>query len=301
LDRNYDCTLHNDGVRVIPRVLRRVQTVAQDAVGWRTVAAAKVGMKRIMNVARQKGAQAADALKTAYRDLVQLTETVVAQARQTVNAVTTAADDAAQRIARRLEARLPPVEQVIGQTTRRVLQGQAVPVPEQVVSLFEPHTAIRRKRKPGKPVAFGCLIWLNEVDGGIITRYQVLDGNLDEVAQVVLRVDAHIQSFGYPPALVTGDRGLQSAANERDLAQRKILQVVLPKPGKKSAKRIAHERQDWFVADRNWHAGIEGRISGLKRRHKPHRCRYHGDAGMQRRVGLGLLAHNLRVIARATA
>jgi len=302
-----DGTLLNDGVRVITRVLQRVQTVSQDAVGWsdaqlrETAAAAKAGTKRIMDVARQKGEQAADALKTAYRDLVQLTETVVAQARQTVNAVTTAADDAAQRIARRLEALLPMVEQVIGQTTRRVLQGEAVPAPEKVVSLFEPHTAILRKGKPGKPVEFGRLIWLDEVDGGIITRYQVLDGNPDEAAQVVPSVDAHIQRFGHPPALVAGDRGLQSAANERDLAQRKIPQVVLPKPGKKSAKRIAHERQDWFVAGRNWRAGIEGRISGLKRRHKLNRCRYHGDAGMQRWVGLGLLAHNLRVIPRATA
>jgi IS5 family transposase len=302
-----DSTLLNDGVRVITRVLRRVQTVAQEAVGWsdqqlrETAAAAKAGMKRIMDVARQKGEQAADALKTAYRDLVQLTETVVTQARQTVDAVTTAADDAAQRIAERLDDLLPLVEQVLAQTTRRVLEGEAVPAPEKVVSLFEPHTAILRKGKPGKPVEFGSLIWLDEVDGGIITRYQVLDGNPDEAAQVVPSVDAHIQRFGHPPDLVTGDRGLQSAANERDLAQRNVKQIVLPKPGKKSAKRLTHERQDWFVAGRNWRAGIEGRISGLKRRHKLNRCRYHGDAGMHRWVGLGLLAHNLRVIARATA
>jgi hypothetical protein len=29
-------------------------------------------------------------------------------------------------------------------------------------------------------------------------------------------VDAHIARFGHPPDLVAGDRGLQSAANERD-------------------------------------------------------------------------------------
>jgi IS5 family transposase len=302
-----DSTLLNDGVRVITRVLRRVQTVAHDAVGWseaqlrETAAAAKAGMQRIMDVARQKGEQAADALQTAYRDLVQLTETVVEQARQTVDAVTTIAEAAAQRIAGRLDDLVPLVEQVIQQTTRRVLQGETVPASEKVVSLFEPHTAMLRKGKPGKPVEFGRMLWLDEVDGGIITRYQVLDGNPDEAAQVVPSVDAHIQRFGHPPELVAGDRGLQSASNERDLALRKIPQIVLPKPGKKSAKRIAHERQDWFVAGRNWRAGIEGRISGLKRRHKLNRCRYHGDAGMQRWVGLGLLAHNLRVIARATA
>jgi IS5 family transposase len=77
--------------------------------------------------------------------------------------------------------------------------------------------------------------------------------------------------------------------------------VVLPKPGKKSAKRIAYEQQDWFRAGRNWRAGIEGRISGLKRRHKLDRCRYHGTAGMERWVGLGVIAHNLHVIAQHLA
>jgi IS5 family transposase len=77
--------------------------------------------------------------------------------------------------------------------------------------------------------------------------------------------------------------------------------VVLPKPGAKSAKRIAHEQQRWFRRGRDWRAGIEGRISGLKRRHGLARCRNHGDAGMERWVGWGLIAHDLRVIAEATA
>jgi len=72
----------------------------------------------------------------------------------------------------------------------------------------------------------------------------------------------------------------------------------LPKKGKKSAKRMAYEQQDWFRQGRNWRAGIEGRISGLKRRHGLARCRYRGDAGMERWVGLGLIAHDLHMIAR---
>ncbi len=71
--------------------------------------------------------------------------------------------------------------------------------------------------------------------------------------------------------------------------------------GTKSASRIAYERQRWLGRGRNWRAGIEGRISGLKRGQGLERCRYHGDDGMQRWVGLGLSAHDLRVIAQATA
>jgi IS5 family transposase len=36
----------------------------------------------------------------------------------------------------------------------------------------------------------------------------------------------------------------------------------------------------------------------LKRRQKLDRCRYHGTAGMERWVGLGVIAYDLHVIAR---
>jgi len=101
--------------------------------------------------------------------------------------------------------------------------------------------------------------------------------------------------------VLAGDRGLHSTANERYAQSHGVAEVVLPKPGKKSAKRIAHEQQAWFLAGRNWRAGIEGRISGLKRGQGLERCRYHGDAGMKRWVGWGVITHDLRVIAQHRA
>ena len=104
-----------------------------------------------------------------------------------------------------------------------------------------------------------------------------------------------------PPDLLAADRGLYSEDNERYAESQGVKQVVIPKPGAKSAERIAHEKQPWFRRGRNWRSGIEGRISGLKRGQKLERCLYHGTDGMERWVGWGLIAHDLRVIARATA
>jgi IS5 family transposase len=302
-----DSTLLTDGVRVLSRTVSKAKTllgtaaaVAQ-ASAEETVQRARTKMKRIMEVARQKGEDAAEALKTTYGDLVELTNSVVERAKQMQTELTAQATDAAQRVTATLEHFIPLVEQVISQTTRRVLEGEQVPASEKVVSLFEPETAIIRKGKPGKPTEFGRVIWLDEVEGGIISRYAVLDGNPDEKAQLPLSLDHHIAQFGQPPELLAGDRGLHSAANERYAQDHGVREVVLPKPGKKSAKRIAYEQQAWFQAGRNWRAGIEGRISGLKRRHGLDRCGYHGDAGMERWVGLGVIAHDLRVIAAALA
>ena len=48
-----------------------------------------------------------------------------------------------------------------------------------------------------------------------------------------------------------------------------------------------YKRSDGSARVQAWRTGCEGRISVLKRRHALNRCRYRGDAGMKRWVGLG--------------
>ena len=302
-----DSTLLDDGVRVLSRTLAKAKQVLQattdlahDTLQART-RSAKRQMKRIMEAARQRGEQAEQAMQGAYRRLVEITEAVRYRAQQVGVALRAQATDGARDVAETLDHYLPLVEQVVAQTTRRVLHGEAVPSSDKIVSLFEPHTAIIRKGKPGRPTQFGRVLWLDEVDGGIISRYEVLDGNPPEPEQLPPSLDHHRRVFTHPPRLLAGDRGVHSTANECYAAARGVQRVVLPKPGAKSAKRIAHEQQRWFRRGHDWRSGMEGRISGLKRRHKLDRCRDHGDAGMERWVGWGIIAHDLRVIATATA
>lgn len=66
---------------------------------------------------------------------------------------------------------LPRVVQVIDQTNRRVLQFQKVPSSEKLVSLFESHTDIICRGKTNVLVEFGHKVWLDEVDGVIISNY----------------------------------------------------------------------------------------------------------------------------------
>src|SRR5258708_27180459 len=68
-----------------------------------------------------------------------------------------------------------------------------------------------------------------------------------------------------------------------------------------SPARQAHEHLPWFRSGRNWRTGIESRISLLKRPFGLRRCRYHGENGMQRWVGWGIIAYDLWAIARKTA
>ena len=303
-----DSTLLGDGVRVLTRIMQRAKHVVQHTTHAkptlfrdRTRSVRRV-MHRLIDAARRRGNAAEQMLHTQYQQVLDLTALVVVdQAKQVVTLLRSTATPQAQRLTTRFEQVMPQVEQVIAQTTRRIVHGESVPATDKVVSLFEPHTAIIRKGKTGHPVEFGRVVWLDEVDGGIISRYAVLDGNPNDADQVQPSLDHHLQQFGRPPNVLAGDRKTFSPQNEHAAQVHGVKHVVLPKPGGKSAQRIVHEQQRWFKRGRNWRAGIEGRISVLKRRYKLRRCLYHGDGGMERWVGWGLLAHNLHRIAQATA
>jgi IS5 family transposase len=103
--------------------------------------------------------------------------------------------------------------------------------------------------------------------------------------------------FDRPPAIAAGDRGFASATNEAAAIARGVRRVILPRPGRTTDARRAHERQRWFRRGQRWRVGCEGRISVIKRRHGLRRCRYRGADGTARWVGLGVIANNLRSTA----
>jgi IS5 family transposase len=107
-----------------------------------------------------------------------------------------------------------------------------------------------------------------------------------------------LENFGYPPKLVSSDRGVYSQSNENYAQSLGIKQVILPKGGYRSKQRIQAERKRNFRKGRHWHNGVEGRISFLKRCFGFQRCLYRGDMGFKRCVGWGVIAHNLTIISR---
>jgi IS5 family transposase len=122
----------------------------------------------------------------------------------------------AVRLAESLTHYRPLVQQVIAQTTRRVLQGQRVAAGDKIVSLFEPHTAIiQRGKSAPHETEFGRKLWYSEVDGGLISEYRILKGNPPEAAQWVGSLKQHRKVFGHPPELATADRGVFSPLERR--------------------------------------------------------------------------------------
>jgi transposase, IS5 family len=210
----------------------------------------------------------------------------------------TEADAGTERLLERFEHFLPLVERGIAQATRRVLEEEQVPAQEKLLSLFEEHTRMITRNKAGKKQEFGRKIVLDEVDGGIISRYEILSENGSERSELPESLRAHHERFGRAPHLLAGDRGLYSTENERLAREAGVKRVALPKNGKRSEKRKRHEKQRWFRRGFRFRAGIEGRISVLNRAFGLTLCLDHGEEGMERWVGWGILTHNLRQISR---
>ena len=193
---------------------------------------------------------------------------------------------------------LPLVEQGITQATRRVLHDEQLPATEKILSLFEEHTQIITRQKMGKPREFGRKLLIDQLDGGIVSRYEILEEVGREHPHLPASLEAHQQLFGRAPQLLAADRGLYSTENERLAREAGVKRVVLPKSGRPSHERQQHEKQRWFRRGFRFRAGIEGRISVLGRAFGLDVCLDHGEEGMGRWVGWGILAHNLRQIAR---
>ena len=193
--------------------------------------------KKLHRIALHKGEQAKEELKEAYEKLVRVTRSSLRQAKRVGQALRERADERSRRLADKLDHYVPLVEQGIDQAVRRVLREEQVPAAEKVLSLFEAHTMIITRRKVGKPREYGRKVLLDEVDGGLISRYEVLSEAGREHPHLPESIEGHRERFGKAPELLTAERGLYSKANEEAAKKAGIRRVALPQSGRPTKKR----------------------------------------------------------------
>ena len=299
-----DSTLLQDGVRALTRTMARASQALGDASAAVRDRRRSVARRCVAIRLQSRSPKTRPALIRSYRRLMAITRAAQRDAatmiRRVGQRVRTARGRAAAILVttqRRLQHLRPIIDRVLAQTRARLLDGDTH-VPDKVLSIFEPHTEAIRKGKAGKPTEFGKLVTIQEAEHQIVTAFEVHAVRPADVALWTPALDRHRQIFARAPDLATGDKGFSSAANERAAEHRGVRRIVLPARGRKSAARRAHERQRWFRRGQRWRTGCEGRISVLKRRHGLQRCRYRGEAGIHRWVGLGVIADTLINIAK---
>jgi transposase, IS5 family len=292
-----DSALLVDGVRVLLRLLRRAEHLAGFTAYHTHLKRAK---RRLLEI-QHSAPQAHRRRRAAYRDLLTL-------ARATGAYATCALADLAphgprpaartrplERLRQQLAHYLPLLQQVIAQTERRVLYGEAVPATEKVVSLFEPHADVLVKDR--RETYYGHKIVLTGGASGLILDCAIPAGNPADSTWAVPMLRRHRARFGRVPRQASFDGGFASKDNLATAKQLGVEDVCFAK--RRGLAVLDMVKSSWvYWKLRRFRAGIESAISLLKRVFGLARCVWKGAAGFVAYVRLGVLTANLLTLAR---
>ena len=298
-----DATLLWDTVRTVTRLVEDLhERLPRGVPGFTN--RTRSARRRMQELERMTAKERHTQQELKYRELLRITEQVLESARQVVRktakikGVDVASSLGIDQLRQQIRAYCELGDRVIDQTRRRVIEGEQVPANDKVYSIFEPHTDLIKRGKQRKPLEFGHKVFLAESAQGLITDYQILQGNPADTTQVQASLDRHQQIFHCAPELYAGDRGFYSAGNEDDCRKAGVSQICIPqRGGQKTAERETFERSPAFQKGQRFRAGIEGRISVLFPGRGMKRCRAEGRERFEILVGAAVLANNLLRIA----
>jgi hypothetical protein len=184
-----------------------------------------------------------------------------------------------------------------GLVRRRILLGEKIPHSEKVFSIFEPHVEWLQKGKPGNKVELGHNVSTTTDQWSFIVDWEVVEKQVDKQLTIALgkRLEERFKE-GYWLESISFDRGYYSALGEKAL-KKVFAQVVMPKPGKKTASREAMEMEAEYITLRCGHSAVESNINELEQSGAD-KVPDKGLHGFKNYVGWSVLAHNIKRLGR---
>ena len=297
-----DNSLLWDCVRVLMRLLDSGKELAP-SLSWDFEDVRKLAKRLSFAIEYPRGSKEAKEKKRsqAYRRLLELTETTKEQAiAAEVNLKTVVATGPlhAARIAApcaELASYVAATLQVMDQTRRRVLEGEAVPATEKLVSIFERHTDIVIKAK--RETLFGHKVCLTGGASSMILDCVIEEGNPADSTLVSRSLKRIAALYGEAPEQAAFDGAFASKANLEEAKSLGVKDAVFNKKCGLAVSEMASSA-GVFKKLRNFRAGIEGCISTLKRAFNMDRCIWRGLEGFKSYVWSSVVSFNLVVLAR---
>ncbi len=186
---------------------------------------------------------------------------------------------------------------VVDQARRRIVDGEKVPNEEKIFSIFEPHTELLMRGKASKPIEFGHMVAIHQVQGKFITDYEVFTKRPVDYTLLDPALESHKKTFGRLPDELAADKGFyEDMAKIKELEQ-EIEIVSIAKKGSRTEEETAREKTEAFRLGQKFRAGVEGSISFLKRILGLWRCMNKGWQHFVSTVGATVFVHNLLVLA----
>ncbi len=186
-------------------------------------------------------------------------------------------------------------EKVLDQTRRRVFEGETVPAPQKIVSIFEPHTDIIRKDR--RDTLYGHKVFLTAGASGLIVDCVVERGNPTDSTKAVTLAERAIKVLGTRPEQIVFDGGFSSRANLDEIKELGIRDVAFSKAPGIAIKEMV--KRTWLYQRlRHFRAGVEGIISFLERCFGWDRCAWRSWGSFRAYTWGSVVAANLVMLAR---
>jgi transposase, IS5 family len=299
-----DAGLAADAVRVLARAGRQVRaavpTVSERvrdrsrAVGRRLRELGR-SLKRRTGEAKQEVQRLTEEAAGQVRNSLREARRLLATAKRARSRAAGVSPAGRSRALRALEVAVTRAERVVSQVRQR-FAGE--PIPDRLVSLFDPDARPVRRGKRAQPTEFGYVVQIAEVTAStrrgapaLVLPPKLAAGSTHENALLPDSV-AELSCLGIRVTEAVFDGGFVRARTEEALAPVGEPTVFIAGSRENAGSRRTRRRRARF------RVGCEGRISHLKRSYGSGRARLKGVEGARIWEGWAVLAYDLDAVRR---
>ena len=290
-----------DTYRVLSRLIEQVREIDPDVVGNRRLLnkKAKKLHHKIARLASNKP-ESMEKLRPPYEKLIQLIIGIhewSAEVCQNLAAHKSRYSEINQAIAECIIEEITHYGElglhIIDQAARRVLDGEQVPNEQKLFSIFE-----LKRGKAAKPIEYGHMIQIQQVESKFITDYDVFENKPVEHELLKPALEGRKKLFDEYPEVLAADKGYYGGMAAMKELRKNIDVVSIAKKGKRTEKEQEQESDPDFTFGQRFRAGVEGAISYLKRVFGLFRCINKGWEHYNSTVGAAIFTHNLLILTR---
>ena len=298
--------LYDSGRKVLD-VIKRLRTSGIVLSGWGQHHKWYNKLKRVYRktseIHRKKGANYKERLKEAAQEYLQVSVDLLVKillSKEELYAYIASGDASIKdvQLVEDLEYYLKMLVKHRDLMKRRIMEGESIPHEEKIFSVFEPHTEWNVKGKLNKGVELGRNTSIVTDQYQFILLSRIHENQVDKSLTIEIgrSVHEHYAEPGTHLQSISFDRNYYSRPAVKALSKL-YDEVILPKPGKKSAAQSTLESSQGFVQKRKSHSGVEANINKLEHTSLD-KCRDKGQEGFKRYVAYGVLAYNLHQFGR---
>jgi IS5 family transposase len=232
-------------------------------------------------------------------EIAQLAARTGSQAAEVAGQATVALDDiprapkGAHRALTALNSVLDVLDQLVYQATERARE-RPVPNAQKRLSLRDGDARCVSKGTTRKGTQFGYTADITEDAAGLIIDYGVHIGQPSDSDLIGPAITNISETVGRVPGAVTADQTYGAAHARQALTDAGVDLVAIKARGNPGPGQQVLEATEAFTAHTQWRAGIEARVSTLKRDHGWDRTRMPGITGARTHLGWGIFSHNTR-------